>query len=211
MLFRFYDVDEGSVSIDGQDVRDVTQISLRAEIGIVPQDTVLFNDSIFYNINFGRPDATREEVDEAARLAQISDFVRSLPDGYDTVVGERGLKLSGGEKQRVAIARTILKQPKILLFDEATSSLDTHTEKEIQHSLKQVSANRTTLVIAHRLSTVVDADEIIVLDDGQIAERGSHADLLARDGSYAAMWLRQLQSEEKTGQAALETETVAAE
>ena len=211
LLFRFYDVDEGSVSIDGQDVRDVTQISLRAEIGIVPQDTVLFNDSIFYNINFGRPDATREEVDEAARLAQISDFVRSLPDGYDTVVGERGLKLSGGEKQRVAIARTILKQPKILLFDEATSSLDTHTEKEIQHSLKQVSANRTTLVIAHRLSTVVDADEIIVLDDGQIAERGSHADLLARDGSYAAMWLRQLQSEEKTGQAALETETEAAE
>ena len=211
LLFRFYDVDEGSVSIDGQDVRDVTQISLRAEIGIVPQDTVLFNDSIFYNINFGRPDATREEVDEAARLAQISDFVSSLPDGYDTVVGERGLKLSGGEKQRVAIARTILKQPKILLFDEATSSLDTHTEKEIQHSLKQVSANRTTLVIAHRLSTVVDADEIIVLDDGQIAERGSHADLLARDGSYAAMWLRQLQSEEKTGQAALETETEAAE
>ena len=211
LLFRFYDVDEGSVSIDGQDVRDVTQISLRAEIGIVPQDTVLFNDSIFYNINFGRPDATREEVDEAARLAQISDFVRSLPDGYDTVVGERGLKLSGGEKQRAAIARTILKQPKILLFDEATSSLDTHTEKEIQHSLKQVSANRTTLVIAHRLSTVVDADEIIVLDDGQIAERGSHADLLARDGSYAAMWLRQLQSEEKTGQAALETETEAAE
>ena len=211
LLFRFYDVDDGSISIDGQDVRDITQISLRAEIGVVPQDTVLFNDSIFYNINFGRPDATSEEVDEAARLAQISDFVRALPDGYDTMVGERGLKLSGGEKQRVAIARTILKQPKILLFDEATSSLDTRTEKEIQRSLKQVSANRTTLVIAHRLSTVVDADEIIVLDDGQIAERGSHAELLARDGRYAAMWLRQLQAEENTDETAREPETEAAE
>ncbi len=211
LLFRFYDVDEGRVSIDGQDVRDVTQTSLRAAIGVVPQDTVLFNDSIFYNINFGRPDASREEVDEAARLAQISDFVRTLPDGYDTVVGERGLKLSGGEKQRVAIARTILKQPKVLLFDEATSSLDTRTEKGIQRSLKQVSANRTTLVIAHRLSTVVDADEIIVLDDGRIAERGSHAELLARDGRYAAMWLRQLQSEETTEEAAREPEPAAAE
>lgn len=191
ILFRFYDVVEGAVRIDGQDIRDVTQESLRAAIGIVPQDTVLFNDTIYYNIAYGRPDASPAEIEEAARMARIHDFVMSTPDGYQTRVGERGLKLSGGEKQRVAIARTILKQPAILLFDEATSALDTHTEQEIQKSLDEVSANRTTLVIAHRLSTVVGADEIIVLDQGQICERGRHADLLTREGAYAAMWRRQ--------------------
>lgn len=191
ILFRFYDATDGSVSIDGQDIRAVTQASLRAAIGIVPQDTVLFNDTIYYNIAYGRPDASPAEIEEAARMARIHDFIMSTPDGYQTGVGERGLKLSGGEKQRVAIARTILKQPAILLFDEATSALDTHTEQEIQKSLDEVSANRTTLVIAHRLSTVVRADEIIVLDGGCIAERGRHAELLARDGAYAAMWKRQ--------------------
>jgi ATP-binding cassette subfamily B protein len=191
LLFRFYDVDGGSITIDGQDLRDVTQASLRASIGIVPQDTVLFNDTIYYNIAYGRPSATREEVEEAARLASIHDFVTRLPQGYLTTVGERGLKLSGGEKQRVAIARTILKAPSILMFDEATSALDTHTEKEIQDSLREVSRNRTTLVIAHRLSTVVDADEIIVLKEGRIVERGRHGDLVAGDGHYAAMWRRQ--------------------
>jgi ATP-binding cassette subfamily B protein len=191
ILFRFYDVVEGAVRIDGQDIRDVTQESLRAAIGIVPQDTVLFNDTIYYNIAYGRPDASPAEIEEAARMARIHDFVMSTPDGYQTRVGERGLKLSGGEKQRVAIARTILKQPAILLFDEATSALDTHTEQEIQKSLDEVSANRTTLVIAHRLSTVVGADEIIVLDQGRICERGRHADLLAKEGAYAAMWKRQ--------------------
>ena len=191
ILFRFYDVDSGSVRIDGSDIRSITQDSLRAAIGIVPQDTVLFNDSIGYNIRYGRPDATPEEVEEAARLAHVDTVVASLPDGYDTVVGERGLKLSGGEKQRVAIARTILKNPRILVFDEATSSLDSRTEKEIQASLREVSANRTTLVIAHRLSTVVDADEIVVLDDGSIVERGTHHALLARGGRYAEMWARQ--------------------
>lgn len=191
ILFRFYDVVEGAVRIDGQDIRDVTQESLRAAIGIVPQDTVLFNDTIYYNIAYGRPDASPAEIEEAARMARIHDFVMSTPDGYQTRVGERGLKLSGGEKQRVAIARTILKQPAILLFDEATSALDTHTEQEIQKSLDEVSANRTTLVIAHRLSTVVGADEIIVLDQGRICERGRHAELLTREGSYAAMWRRQ--------------------
>ncbi|MBL6931710.1 MAG: ABC transporter ATP-binding protein/permease [Rhodospirillales bacterium] len=195
LLFRFYDTSEGSVLIDGQDMRTVTQSSWRAAIGIVPQDTVLFNDSVYYNIAYGRPGATREEVEEAARLASIHDFISSLPDGYKTVVGERGLKLSGGEKQRVAIARTILKRPSIFLFDEATSSLDTHTEKEIQESLKQVSSGRTTLIIAHRLSTVVDADEIIVLEEGRIAERGHHADLLERQGPYAAMWAKQQETE----------------
>lgn len=191
ILFRFYDVVEGAVRIDGQDIRDVTQESLRAAIGIVPQDTVLFNDTIYYNIAYGRPDAGPAEIEEAARMARIHDFVMSTPDGYQTRVGERGLKLSGGEKQRVAIARTILKQPAILLFDEATSALDTHTEQEIQKSLDEVSANRTTLVIAHRLSTVVGADEIIVLDQGRICERGRHTELLTREGAYAAMWRRQ--------------------
>jgi ATP-binding cassette subfamily B protein len=191
ILFRFYDVTGGSVRIDGQDIRHVVQSSLRAAIGIVPQDTVLFNDTVYYNIAYGRPDASPAEIEEAARLARIHDFVMGLPDGYQTRVGERGLKLSGGEKQRVAIARTILKQPAILLFDEATSALDTHTEQEIQKSLEEVSADRTTLVIAHRLSTVVGADEILVLDQGRICERGRHADLLAREGAYAAMWKRQ--------------------
>lgn len=191
LLFRFYDVEAGAITIDGQDIRSVTQASLRAAIGIVPQDTVLFNDSVFYNIQYGRPAASPAEVEEAARLAQVHDFVMSLPDGYNTRVGERGLKLSGGEKQRVAIARTILKSPKILLFDEATSALDTHTEREIQAALEQVSADRTALVIAHRLSTVVNADEIIVLDDGVIIERGRHDALLALDGAYAELWRRQ--------------------
>jgi ATP-binding cassette subfamily B protein len=191
LLFRFYDVDGGSVRIDGQDVRDVTQDSLRGAIGIVPQDTVLFNDTIHYNIAYGRPGASDGEIDDAARLAAIHDFITSTPDGYKTRVGERGLKLSGGEKQRVAIARTMLKQPAILVFDEATSALDSHTEKEIQGALRAVSADHTTLVIAHRLSTVVDADEIIVLEHGAIVERGAHQALLAAEGPFAAMWARQ--------------------
>jgi ATP-binding cassette, subfamily B, heavy metal transporter len=191
LLFRFYDVDAGIIEIDGQDIRDVTQDSLRHAIGVVPQDTVLFNDSIYYNIEYGRPGAAQHEVEEAARLARIHDFVTALPDGYDTMVGERGLKLSGGEKQRVAIARVILKAPKILIFDEATSALDTKTEREIQASLAEVSAGRTTLVIAHRLSTIVDADEILVLEAGRIVERGHHAELLRHRGIYATMWARQ--------------------
>jgi ATP-binding cassette subfamily B protein len=195
MLFRFYDVTGGSVTIDGQDVRDVTQHSLRANIGIVPQDTVLFNDTIYYNIAYGRPTATSEEVERAARLAAIHDFVVSTPQGYQTRVGERGLKLSGGEKQRVAIARTILKDPSILILDEATSALDSKTEKEIQSALRQVSDDRTTLIVAHRLSTVIHADEILVLEAGCIIERGSHIELLSRNGSYAAMWSRQLEAE----------------
>jgi len=196
LLFRFYDVTGGSVEIDGQDVRDVTQESVRHAIGMVPQDTVLFNDTIAYNIRYGRPDASNEEVREAARMAQIHDFIEKLPQGYATEVGERGLKLSGGEKQRVAIARTILKSPPILILDEATSALDTHTEREIQSALDQVSRNRTTLVIAHRLSTVVNADQIIVLEAGQIRERGTHLELLASDGLYASMWARQREADE---------------
>jgi ABC-type transport system involved in Fe-S cluster assembly fused permease/ATPase subunit len=193
LLFRFYDVTGGSVRIDGQDIRDVEQLSLREAIGIVPQDTVLFNDTIYYNIAYGRTDATKQEVEEAARMARIHDFVSDLPDGYEAMVGERGLKLSGGEKQRVAIARTILKQPSILLFDEATSALDTHTEREIQESLREVSRDRTTLIIAHRLSTVVHADEIVVLDQGRIVERGTHSGLLETEGRYAKMWRQQQQ------------------
>jgi ATP-binding cassette subfamily B protein len=195
LLFRFYDVRQGHITIDGVDIRDVTQDSLRAEIGVVPQDTVLFNDTIRYNIAYGRPDATQEEIELAARLAQVHDFVMSLPDGYDTRVGERGLKLSGGEKQRVAIARTILKNPRILILDEATSALDTRTEQDIQVALRAVARHRTTLVIAHRLSTVVDADEIIVLSEGKVAERGRHAALLARHGLYARMWALQAELE----------------
>jgi ATP-binding cassette, subfamily B, heavy metal transporter len=191
LLFRFYDVEGGAIAIDGQDIRDVSQDSLRRAIGVVPQDTVLFNDTIFYNIAYGRPGASRAEVEQAARLARIHDFVAGLPDGYDTMVGERGLKLSGGEKQRVAIARVILKAPKILIFDEATSALDTRTEREIQASLAEVAAGHTTLVIAHRLSTVVDCDQILVLDHGRVVERGHHRDLLARGGVYAGMWARQ--------------------
>ena len=191
LLFRFYDVNEGAVRIDGQDLKSVTQRSLRDAIGIVPQDTVLFNDTVRYNIAYGRSGATADDVRRAARLAQIDTFIEQLPDGYDTTVGERGLKLSGGEKQRVAIARTILKDPPILLFDEATSALDTATEREIQASLRDVSKGRTTLIIAHRLSTVVDADEIIVLQAGLIVERGRHEDLVAADGVYAEMWQRQ--------------------
>ena len=191
ILFRFYDVAGGSVRIDGQDIRYVTQKSLRAAIGVVPQDTVLFNDTIFYNICYGRPDCTREEVEQAARLARIHDFIMTLPLGYETAVGERGLKLSGGEKQRVAIARTILKNPQILLFDEATSALDTRTEQEIQRSLEEVSRGRTTVVIAHRLSTIITANEIVVLDRGRVAERGRHGELMAKTGMYAYMWRRQ--------------------
>src|SRR3954451_5181703 len=196
LLFRLYDVSGGKILIDGQDIRDVTQASLRASIGMVPQDTVLFNDTIRYNIRYGRWDATDAEVEEAARLAQIDNFIRMSPKGYETEVGERGLKLSGGEKQRVAIARTILKGPPILLLDEATSALDSHTEKEIQDALERVSKNRTTLVIAHRLSTIIAADEIIVLDKGAIAERGTHRELLAANGLYASMWNRQREAEE---------------
>ena len=191
LLFRFYDIDRGRIAIDGQDLRQVGQDSLRRAIGIVPQDTVLFNDSIYYNIAYGRPQASPAEVEQAARLARIHDFVMGSPDGYETIVGERGLKLSGGEKQRVAIARTILKDPSILVFDEATSALDTRTEREIQANLNEIARGRTTLVIAHRLSTVIDADEILVLQDGRIVERGSHGALLIADGHYAAMWWRQ--------------------
>jgi ATP-binding cassette subfamily B protein len=201
LLFRFYDVTEGRITVDGQDVRDLTQASLRAAIGVVPQDTVLFNDTIRYNIAYGRPGASQAEIEQAARLAQIHDFVMRLPERYETRVGERGLKLSGGEKQRVAIARTLLKDPRILLLDEATSALDTSTEQDIQAALRAVARHRTTLVIAHRLSTVVDADEILVLDDGRVVERGTHAGLLKQAGLYARMWAMQAE-EQPTAEAA---------
>jgi ATP-binding cassette subfamily B protein len=200
LLFRFYDVTDGRILIDEQDIRSVRQTSLRAALGIVPQDTVLFNDTIYYNIAYGRPEATREEVIEAARAAHIHHFVEQLPDGYNAMVGERGLKLSGGEKQRVAIARTILKQPAILIFDEATSALDSKTEKAIQAELREISAERTTLVIAHRLSTVVDADQILVMEHGRILERGNFRELIEQDGKFAEMW--RLQQEEDAQRAA---------
>ena len=191
LLFRFYDVSSGAIYIDDQDIRDVKQSSVREAIGIVPQDTVLFNDTIYYNIAYGDPTADRAAIENAARMAKIEDFILSSPDGYETMVGERGLKLSGGEKQRVAIARTILKNPRILLFDEATSALDTNTEREIQKSLGEVSQGKTTLVIAHRLSTVIDADEILVLSAGSVIEYGTHEALLAQNGRYARLFLMQ--------------------
>jgi len=203
LLFRFYDLSGGRILIDGQDIAKVTQKSLRQAIGMVPQDTVLFNDTIRYNIRYGRWEATDAEVEEAARLAQIDPLIRIAPKGYDTEVGERGLKLSGGEKQRVAIARTILKGPPILVLDEATSALDSHTEKEIQDALERVSRNRTTLVIAHRLSTIVGADEIVVLEEGEIVERGTHYALLSKNGLYASMWNRQREAEEAREKLAL--------
>ncbi|OUS39768.1 metal ABC transporter permease ['Osedax' symbiont bacterium Rs2_46_30_T18] len=198
LLFRFYDVSDGALLIDGQDVRDVTQLSLQKSIGVVPQDTVLFNDSIFYNISYGREGASREEVEAAAKAAKIDDFILQLPDGYNTTVGERGLKLSGGEKQRVGIARTILKNAPILLLDEATSALDTQTEREIQQSLQQMGRGRTVITIAHRLSTVVDADLIVVLEQGLIVEQGTHRQLLDAAGRYSQMWQSQLQSESRS-------------
>lgn len=195
LLFRFYDVSAGRILVNDQDIRQVTQESLRQAIGIVPQDTVLFNDTIFYNIAYARPHATPEEIYRAARLAHIHDFIMSLPNGYDTVVGERGLKLSGGEKQRVAIARTVLKNPRILIFDEATSSLDSQSEKAILHAMSEVATNHTTLVIAHRLSTIIDADRILVMQAGQIIEQGTHQELLEQHGSYANMWTLQQQQQ----------------
>jgi len=210
LLYRFYDVSAGAIRIDGQDIREVTQDSLRAAIGIVPQDTVLFNDTIYYNISYGRPEATRDEIVAAAKAAHIHDFIASLPQGYETSVGERGLKLSGGEKQRVAIARTLLKNPAILVFDEATSALDTRTEKIIKAELDDIARERTTLIIAHRLSTIVHADEIIVMEHGQIVERGNHAGLLAQHGRYATLWLLQQQSRAADGTPPATPETSAA-
>ncbi|MBS0555476.1 MAG: ABC transporter ATP-binding protein/permease, partial [Proteobacteria bacterium] len=202
LLYRFYDVQQGAIRINGHDLRQLSQHSLRSAIGIVPQDTVLFNDTLFYNIQYGRPEASREEVEAAARAAQLEDFIRQLPDGYETRVGERGLKLSGGEKQRVAIARALLKNPAILIFDEATSALDSKTEKAIQAQIERAAEGRTALVIAHRLSTIMDADEIIVLEAGRIVERGRHAALLAIGGAYAQMWLLQQQEEDQASAAA---------
>jgi ATP-binding cassette subfamily B protein len=209
LLFRFYDVGAGRISIDGQDIRDVAQASVRAAIGVVPQDTVLFNDTIYYNVAYGHPGATREEVENAARVAHIADFIARLPQGWETTVGERGLKLSGGEKQRVSIARTVLKNPPILVFDEATSALDSHTEKSIQAELAEISRDRTTLVIAHRLSTIVDADEILVLDHGRIVERGTFRGLLEAGGRFAEMWRLQ-QEEGRKQDAAIAAEAHAA-
>lgn len=191
LLFRFYDTTKGKILIDGQNIRQVTQESVRHLIGVVPQDTVLFNDTIFYNIAYGRPTATRAEIEEATQQAKLFSFIQSLPDQFETQVGERGLKLSGGEKQRVAIARMLLKNPKIFLFDEATSSLDTHTEKEIQENLSRISSHNTTLIIAHRLSTIINVDNIIVIDNGEIIEEGNHNYLLGKKGAYAKLWQRQ--------------------
>jgi ATP-binding cassette subfamily B protein len=202
-LFRFYEADDGRIRVDGQDICDVTQVSLRQNIGIVPQDTVLFNQSIYHNIQYANRQATMDDVIHAARVANIHEFIQSLPDGYETIVGERGLKLSGGEKQRIAIARVILKNPRILVFDEATSSLDSRSEQSILTSLKQVAMQHTTLVIAHRLSTIIDADNILVMDRGKIVEQGSHQALLAEDGLYAHLW--QLQQEKREHELALET------
>ncbi|MGZ5074919.1 MAG: ABCB family ABC transporter ATP-binding protein/permease, partial [Usitatibacter sp.] len=202
LMFRFYDVDRGRITIDGQDIRDVTQASVRAALGVVPQDTVLFNDTIYYNVSYGRPGASREEIEDAARVAHIDQFIARLPDGWETMVGERGLKLSGGEKQRVSIARTVLKNPPVLVFDEATSALDSHTEKSIQAELAEISRDRTTLVIAHRLSTIVDADEILVLEHGEIVERGSFRELLAAGGRFAEMWRLQQEDDRDADAAA---------
>jgi ATP-binding cassette subfamily B protein len=202
LLFRFYDVTGGRILIDGQDISEVTQTSLRRAIGIVPQDTVLFNDTIGYNIGYGREGASQDEIEHAARGAAIHDFVSAIPDGYEAMVGERGLKLSGGEKQRVAIARTLLKDPPVLILDEATSALDSRTEASIQETLQRVERGRTSIVIAHRLSTIVDADQIVVLDAGQLAERGTHSELLRRGGLYAEMWARQQSEGEEEREAA---------
>ncbi|GAB1479565.1 ABC transporter ATP-binding protein/permease [Paracoccaceae bacterium] len=202
LLFRFYDVTGGAIRIDGQDIRAVTQTSLHGQIGVVPQDTVLFNDTVYYNIAYGRPEASREEVEAAARAAKIHDFITSLPDGYETTVGERGLKLSGGEKQRVGIARTLLKNPPILVLDEATSALDSQTERSIQESLSEMGQGRSVITIAHRLSTIADSDCILVLDDGRVIERGTHDELLALEGRYAALWARQSAEEEEAAKAA---------
>ncbi|MDO8466209.1 MAG: ATP-binding cassette domain-containing protein, partial [Gallionella sp.] len=206
LLYRFYDVGGGRITVNGIDIRDLQQMSLRGAIGIVPQDTVLFNDTIYYNIQYGRPDAAHEEVIAAAQAAHIHEFVSSLPDGYEGRVGERGLKLSGGEKQRVAIARAILKNPRIMIFDEATSALDSATEQAIQAELVRIAEGRTTLVIAHRLSTVMDADQILVMDGGRIVERGSHRELLERGAAYAEMWALQQQEEEEAGRGATKIE-----